>query len=131
MIVVDTNVITYFYINSELSDFAEKLFQKEPNWIVPILWRSEFRNVLAFYIKRDVISLNDGIQIFELAESLFNENEYEVNSAQVLNLAHESGCSAYDCEFVSLAKNLSVPLVTMDKKVLKSFPKTTISLRDY
>ena len=131
MIVVDTNVITYFYINSELSDFAEKLFQKEPNWIVPILWRSEFRNVLAFYIKRDVISLNDGIQIFELAESLFNENEYEVNSAQVLNLAHESGCSAYDCEFVSLSKNLSVPLVTMDKKVLKSFPKTTISLRDY
>jgi len=131
VIVVDTNVITYFYINSELSDFAEKLFQKEPNWIVPILWRSEFRNVLAFYIKRDVISLNDGIQIFELAESLFNENEYEVNSAQVLNLAHESGCSAYDCEFVSLAKNLSVPLVTMDKKVLKSFPKTTISLRDY
>lgn len=131
MIVVDTNIITYFYLNSEFSELAEKLYQKEPNWAVPLLWRSEFRNVLAFYIKRKVISLNDGIQIFELAETLFDENEYEINSAQVLNLAHRSGCSAYDCEFVSLAKNLNVFLVTMDKKVLNSFPNIALSLRKY
>ena len=131
MIVVDTNVITYFYLNSEFSELAERLFQQEPNWAVPLLWRSEFRNVLAFYIKRKVLTVNDGIQIFELAETLFDENEYEINSAQILNLAHESGCSAYDCEFVSLAKNLNVSLVTMDKKVLNSFPNISLSLQDY
>ena len=131
MIVVDTNVITYFYLNSEFSKLAERLFQQEPNWAVPLLWRSEFRNVLAFYIKRKVLTVNDGIQIFELAETLFDENEYEINSAQILNLAHESGCSAYDCEFVSLAKNLNVSLVTMDKKVLNSFPNISLSLQDY
>ncbi len=131
MIIVDTNVITYFYLNSEFSELAEQLFQKEPNWAAPLLWRSEFRNVLAFHIKRKIISLNDSIQIFELAETLFNENEYEINSAQVLNLAHESGCSAYDCEFVSLAKNLNVSLVTMDKKVLNSFPEVAFSLQKY
>ena len=131
MIVVDTNIITYFYLNTELSDLADKLYKKEPDWIVPLLWRSEFRNVLAAYIKKEVISLKDGIQIFELAETLFYEREYQVNSAQVLKLSHESGCSAYDCEFVSLAMNFNIPLITMDKQILKSFPNTAVSLQNY
>ena len=40
-------------------------------------------------------------------------------SRDVLKLARDSDCSAYDCEFVVLANSLDVKLMTMDKKVLK------------
>lgn len=131
MIVVDTNVIGYLYLSSEHSELAEKLFMKNASWSAPLLWRSEFRNVLSFYIRREIISLQDAIQIFETAESLLLHNEYEINSIQVLKLSKESGCSAYDCEFVNLAQDLNVPLVTMDKKLLNNFKNTAVSIQKY
>jgi predicted nucleic acid-binding protein len=131
MIVVDTNVISYFYLSSEYSEIAEQLFMKNCSWSAPLLWRSEFRNVLSFYIRKKIITLNEAIQIFEAAESLFQHKEYEVNSMQVLKLAQESGCSAYDCEFVNLAQDLNVPLITMDKKVLINFKNTAASIQEY
>jgi predicted nucleic acid-binding protein len=100
-------------------------------WAAPMLWRSEFRSVLSFYIRKKIITLSEAMQIFEEAESLFQNKEYEVNSMQVLKLVQESGCSAYDCEFVNLAQDLNVPLVTMDKKVLNNFKNTATSIPEY
>ncbi len=131
MIVVDTNVIGYFYLSSEYSELAEQLFMKNSSWSAPLLWRSEFRNVLSFYVRKEIITLHDAIQIFETAESLLQHNEYEINSIQVLKLSMESGCSAYDCEFVNLAQDLNVPLVTMDKKLLNNFKNTAVSIQEY
>lgn len=131
MIVVDTNIISYFYLNSEYSALAEQIFQKDPAWVAPLLWKSEFRNVLSLYLRREIIELNDAIQIIGLSEELLKENEYEVNSFQVLKLANRSGCSAYDCEFVSLAKDLGIALVTEDKKVLTNFPETAQSMVNF
>lgn len=131
MIVVDTNVISYFYLNSDYSQIAEQAFIKDPVWAVPLLWKSEFRNVLTFYIRKKIITLLEAIEIFEWAEELLKENEYEINSMQVLSLSHSSGCSAYDCEFVNLAKDLDALLVTQDKKVLRSFPETAISINQF
>jgi len=45
----------------------------------------------------------------------------------VLELAVRSRCTAYDCEFVALAKQLGVPLVTSDRQVLAAFPETAVS----
>jgi predicted nucleic acid-binding protein len=131
MIVVDTNVISYFYLTSEYSDLAEQLFLKTSSWAAPLLWRSEFRNVLSFYIKKEIISFQDAVQLFETAVSLLEENEYEINTSQVLKLSQNSGCSAYDCEFVNLAQDLGVPLVTMDKKILQNFQGTAVSIQEY
>jgi predicted nucleic acid-binding protein len=131
MIVVDTNVISCFYLSSEYSGIAERLFLKTPSWNAPMLWRSEFRNVLSVYARKKIISLQDAIQVFEAAESLLQHGEYEVNSTQVLKLSQDSGCSAYDCEFVNLAQDLNVPLVTMDKKLLNHFNDTAVSIQEY
>jgi predicted nucleic acid-binding protein len=40
----------------------------------------------------------------------------------VLSYASSSGCTAYDCEFVVLAKILGVPLLTLDRQVIQAFP---------
>lgn len=131
MIVVDTNVIAYFYLNTEYSGLAEELYNFDNNWVSPVLWRSEFRNVLSLYERNKVISKGDAIEIYEAAEELMKDNEYDINGRHVLQLAAESGCSAYDCEFVCLARDLGVALVTMDKKLLKVFTGTVVSINDY
>jgi predicted nucleic acid-binding protein len=49
----------------------------------------------------------------------------------VLSLTNASACSAYDCEFVALAKQLNVKLITPDKKILSEFPDHAFSISDY
>jgi predicted nucleic acid-binding protein len=131
MIVVDTNIISYFYLEGEYTKLAEKVFKKDPDWVVPLLWRSEFRNVLALYIRNKILTLEDAIKIIGKAELLLNGKEYTVNSANILELVNQSECTSYDCEFVALANDLGVSLVTMDKKVLTHFPSTAVRLDQF
>lgn len=131
MIVVDTNIISYFYLTSEFSDLADELYKKNPNWHAPILWKSEFGNVLLMYLRKKIISLSEASELFEAAEELLKTKEYEIKTYQTLKLAKESNCSSYDCEFVGLAKDLETRLVTMDKRILNSFPDISISMQEY
>ncbi|MDW8099074.1 MAG: type II toxin-antitoxin system VapC family toxin [Anaerolineae bacterium] len=76
MIVVDTNVIGYLFLASERSEQSELVLRKDPDWAAPRLWRSEFRNVLAFYTRKGLLTLRDALAIFEAAEELMRDNEY-------------------------------------------------------
>lgn len=123
MIVVDTNIITYLYLPTKYTDKAESLLENEQAWAAPYLWRSEFRNVLALYIRKSIISFEKALKIQSEAEALMAGFEFEIKSLDVLSLVKNSKCSAYDCEFVSLAQSLNTRLITMDKQILKNFPQ--------
>ena len=131
MIVVDTNIIGYLYLSSERSGQAEQALLKDAEWVAPILWKSELRNVLAQYLRRGILSFADVVHIMDEATGLMDGREYEVTSMEVFELVRESKCSAYDCEFVALARNLKAPLVTVDKQILHEFPTIAISLDEF
>src|SRR3990167_188581 len=131
MIIVDTNILTYLYIQGEHTSSVESLIQIDCTWAAPLLWRSEFRNVLSLYLRKKIISLQQAIDIIDQAEHLMIENEYQSSSEVVLNLVNKSTCSAYDCEFVGLAKQFDVPLITQDKKILTEFPHHTSQIKHY
>ena len=128
MIVVDSNVLAYLYLPGEYTAAAEALLEHDPEWAAPILWRSEFRNILVGYMRRKAISFEQAISLQREAESLLEGSEFELDSLTVFELARDSDCSAYDCEFVALAMKLDTKLVTMDKKLLRAFPKRAIAL---
>jgi len=67
----------------------------------------------------------------ESAVTLMETGEYDVDSKQVLDLVNNSSLSAYDCEYVALAKALGVKLVTADKKVLEQFSGYAISIQEF
>lgn len=131
MIVADTNTIAYLYLPTAQTDNVVSLLHKDPHWVAPLLWRSEFRNVLALFVRKGIIDLSTAIAMQSQAEQQLAENEYSVNSTDVLSLTSESGCSAYDCEFISLAKSLHLKLITSDKKLIQMFPEIAMTVGDY
>jgi len=128
MIVVDTNIVAYLYLSGDHSHQAELLLSSDSDWNVPVLWKSEFRSVLSRYLRKDVLSVEEVLFIIHQAEELLANNVFEVSSSQVMKLVSSSNCSAYDCEFVALAQYLGCALVTADKKIIREFPNTAVSL---
>jgi len=122
VIVVDTNVLAYLYLPGEFTAAAERLLESDPDWHAPLLWRSEFRNILAGCIRRGMLDVVQALAIQREVESLLDATEHLPDSQHVLELVRDSDCSAYDCEFVALAAALGTPLVTMDAKLRKAFP---------
>jgi predicted nucleic acid-binding protein len=131
VIVADSNLIAYLLIQGEHTESAEAVLAKDAVWTAPVLWRSELRNILALYLRQGHLDLSAALQYMNEAGALLSGREYQVPSAPVLELARDSGCSAYDCEFVHLARELGVPMVTADKKVLRAFPGTAVSPQSY
>ncbi|MFC1601505.1 type II toxin-antitoxin system VapC family toxin [Candidatus Sumerlaeota bacterium] len=131
MIVVDTNTIAYLLIPGHRSKAAREILKQDPEWAAPLLWRSEFRNVLARYMKQNALPLEHALRLMEEAEFLMRGGQFEVASPRILQTASESGCSAYDCEFVALAQDLRAPLVTSDKKLLNAFPAIAVSMAGF
>ncbi|MDZ7693821.1 MAG: type II toxin-antitoxin system VapC family toxin [Balneolaceae bacterium] len=123
MIVVDTNILAHFWLPSDSTELCDQLYQKDPQWVAPILWRSEFRNVVSLYLRKELIDLAEALLIMEKAELQMKDQQFHVNSVQVLYHVSQSRCSCYDCEFVSLAKDLDLELITMDKQLLREFPR--------
>ena len=131
MIVADANLVVYLFVAGPHTPEAEAVLRRDPRWAVPLLWRSEIRNALVGLVRADSLAIEDAVGIMANAERLLAGTEYSVPSLRVLQLAHASGCSAYDCEYVVLAENLSVPLVTTDRAVLRAFPDRAISARAF
>lgn len=131
MIVVDTNVITYLWLPGAQTPIAEQVLAVDADWAAPPLWRSEFRSALAVAVKRKALSLEDAVRLARGAEDQFQEREFSVDAAHVLTLATTSGCSSYDCEFVALARDLGVPLITNDRELLRAFPAVAVPLDRY
>lgn len=131
MIVVDSNVIAYCWVNGPLTDVAQRVRAKDPDWHVPILWRSEMRSILTGYFRDGSLTGVHIVRIMEAAETALAGSEHLVQSRRVFEVAGESRLSAYDCEFVVLASVLSVPLVTADKAVLKAFPNRALTMEAF
>jgi hypothetical protein len=70
MIVIDTNVIAYLLIEGEHTAQAELVWTKDSVWVAPKRWRSEFRDIVALYVRQGYLSLEDAQQLVNEAEAL-------------------------------------------------------------
>ena len=131
MIVADSNLIAYLLIPGDKSALADEVLLKDSEWAVPLICRSEVRNILALYMRHEGMSLSQARRTMEKAESLWRSQEFAVPSDAVLELTFHHSITAYDGEFVVLAKQLGVPFVTFDKPVRKAFPNIAISAEDF
>ena len=82
-------------------------------------------------MRKELLTIDDALKLLAEAESLVEDREFPADSARILRLVADSNCSAYDCEFVALAQELSTYLVTSDKRLIRAFPETAVALETF
>lgn len=130
MIVVDTNVITYLVIAGDQTAQARLVKSKDATWMVPVLWQHEFINVLSTHVKHSILTIPQAKTAWTYSNRILNQTTYEVDMENALQLSVEQKISAYDAQFVTLAKKLGCPFITADKNLQKTFAEA-LSMQDF
>jgi predicted nucleic acid-binding protein len=123
VIAVDTNLLAYLLLPGPHSDAAERVRVMDADWIAPPLWRSEFRNVLNQARRASRLDLPAALALLTLADEVMRRADVLPDARRVMQLAEQSGCTTYDCEFVEVAERRHVRLYTADARILKAFPE--------
>lgn len=131
MIVVDVNVIAYLLIQGDKTASAQQVYRNEPEWHVPTLWRHEFLNVLATFVRHGGGGITDAEVLWQRGLSSLSSHEHSVDMVDALHLATQHGISAYDAQYISLANALGTPCITEDQRLQKVFPNTAYSMAQF
>jgi predicted nucleic acid-binding protein len=120
MIVADCNLIAYLLLEGPRTRTAEAVFLRDPAWAAPLLWRSELRNVLATQMRLNRLPLAEALLKMTEAETVIGSLQFPVSSDEVLEECARSGVSAYDAEYLVVARKLEIPLLTHDQRLLSA-----------
>jgi predicted nucleic acid-binding protein len=131
MIVVDSNIVTARNLTSSLTSEAKQVEEKDPVWIVPVLWRYEFQNILASAIKAKQIKPEQALGIWERVSNILIENECEPSASKVIDLVAQYGITAYDGQFIAVALEMGIPCVTEDRELQEKFPGIAIYMNEF
>jgi len=131
MIVTDANVIAQLVLPSDNQALIIHIYEMEKDWLAPILWRSEFRNVLKKYLRANIIDHSLAQHAMAKILETIGKNEFVIDSYKVIQLLAESTVSAYDAEYVALAQETESRLVTFDKKLISLFPDVAVHPDDF
>ena len=132
MIVVDTNVMVHLLLGGEHGENAALLFERDPEWAAPVILTSELRNLLLGYVRRGDLTADQANKMCDDAAEVLRGRTATVATGHVLvqDVALECDLSTYDAEFVALARTLGVPLVTLDREILRKATDVAVSARD-
>lgn len=123
MIVADTTLLIHIAVPSSKpadADAAEAVARRDAVWIVPPVWASEVRHVVAKYVRGAFMTSENALSVVRRIETLVVVTP--VSHEEVLDAAFRFELSGYDAEYAALAERLGVPLVTSDKRVVFSVP---------
>jgi len=87
--------------------------------------------VVSLHFRKNLINYLEALDAVEKGVKLIGDREHEVSSFAIMEFIQNSGCSAYNCEFIALADRLGVNLITYDKQILKEFPSLAFRPEDY
>jgi len=127
VIVADTNLVAYLLIEGDNTAAARAVWQKDPAWKLPTLWRAEFLNVLTTAVRARVLTPDLAHDTWHVALTIFANAETEPSGDDVLDAASERNLSAYDAQFVVAAADLKIPLVTSDRRLLAACPDLAVA----
>ena len=131
MIVADANLLAYLLVPGPMSRHAEYVRSREKVWIAPALLRHELLNVLSRYVRRGDLTRDDAGRSFRRGLSMVEISSEELDPVAVLRLAESSGCTTYDAEYVWLAMELDLQLVTADQQVVRAFSDIAVDPERY
>ena len=120
MIVADANLIAYFSVDGVNTPTAKRVFAKDRVWYAPDLWRAEMLSILAARLRRKEDSVENAEHCYLFAESLMRDHTYAIDFRRVLAVVARTGCTGYDSQYVALAEERGLKLVTNDGGILQN-----------
>ena len=127
MIVADTNLVAYLVIPGVSTQLAERVRAKDRIWVAPPLLRHELLNVVGTCVRENVLDRDEALRTYRRGLATVAVSDLLLDPLAILNLATSAGCTTYDAEYVWLAQELGVALVTADKQLITAFPSTAIN----
>jgi len=118
MIVVDASVVAYLLIEGELTEVVRELYQVDPEWLTPPILNHEILSILAA-VGAEEQSPHSVEIIWRDARALLGARQQVPDPVNSLRLAVELGISSYDAQYLSLAQQLKLPLITGDARLLE------------
>lgn len=123
--VVDTNVVAYYLLgNTEFDEEVRRFWENVRDPLAPAIWEAEIANVVWMSIRAGVLPEATGPAKLHLARRL------GIHTIATRALWHgalirsvQSGIAVYDTLFIELAEREDAPLVTFDRRLLKSWPE--------
>lgn len=131
MIVVDTNLVVYLFVAGEKTSLSRQVYARDPDWVVPSLWKHEFLNVLATSVRQEVLTLEQALLVWQYGQDFLHRRERRVNMASALNWAVEQRVSAYDAQFIVLARELECKLITEDRRLRAKSRGQALSMQQF
>lgn len=128
MIVADTCLIFHLFNETLLTDKAQEVLEKDPNWVLPPLWREEYANILSKLARKEGRNANKVITHFNNTLEELKNCEIRVETEEALKISLDYSISVYDAHFIALAVNFNTLLITEDKEILKKCPSKALSI---
>jgi predicted nucleic acid-binding protein len=87
--------------------------------------------VLATFAREGGATIADAKTLWQRGIELFGPREQDPDMESALDLATGNRISAYDAQYVALARRLQTVCVTEDQRLLKTFPELTRTMQAF
>ncbi len=131
MIVADANLLIHLVCGTQQTELARRIHASDSKWAVPPLWEPEVLNGLLSIYRAGLLEFEDAMTAWQNAVAVTSGHLCNCDPVSVLETAKQTGLTAYDAYYVTLARSLGVFLVSEDKQVLRACPDVGRSMRDF
>ena len=128
MVLVDTNVLAYLFLDGPYTDDARRLFAADSDWRSDRYVLVELTNVLRMAMRVRDLPLADAVTTLHRSRDVIEQGLVDVPHEEALRTSASLGVSAYDARFLAAARALGVKLVTEDARLRRAAPELTQSL---
>ncbi|MDA8692853.1 type II toxin-antitoxin system VapC family toxin [Saprospiraceae bacterium] len=119
-VVIDVSMIIHLLLfdRTTLNRASELISEFE----APHLYKSECANALLQYIKHDKLSSDVSIEYWNMAHDFISQfHSLDIRLIElVISLSIQHRISAYDAQYLAIAKSKQLKLFTRDKKLAKA-----------
>jgi hypothetical protein len=129
MIVVDSSVISFLFLEGELTESVKELHRIDSEWITPPILNHEMLNILAVVGTADQ-AFAPMEEIWRDLRALLGSRQQVPDPLRSLHLAIELEISGYVAQYVALAQQLNIPLVTEEQRLLEQLPDLCLSIEE-
>jgi len=130
MIVVDASVVAFLFIDGEESGIVRKLYQRDPEWVTPPILNHEMLTILAAVgsMEGDSTAVE---AIWREVRGVLGTRQQIPDPVRSLRLAVELGISGYDAQYLALAAQLHLPLLSCERRLLDALPGRVVNPESY